>query len=200
MNPQAHAVTFWLHGAPKPSPSYTGVWHTWRYNGKLMSEEHYRSGKLHGVARFWDENGQLESERNFVNGLKHGTFRWFHTNGNISASGQYTNNLKIGLWSQFYPDGKKKFEKFFSKPDEQEGEERSWTTDGTMTVVRVWRQGEPWTGEFVLKHGTNWHLDKISNGVLTSRGDYNPFLGRVRGQRRGEITNPPSAVVRTNSP
>lgn len=49
---------------------YTKVSYSYFLNGQIMSEEHFRNGKKHGISRSYNEDGTLFMESQFVDGVQ----------------------------------------------------------------------------------------------------------------------------------
>lgn len=105
----------------------------WKYyhkeSKKIMSEENYTSGKIHGKKLIYYKEGNLANEINYNNGVKEGLFlqyskdgvileeipyknNQFHgeviyrnPKGQITAQGKYEHGIKKGIW-KFYENGK----------------------------------------------------------------------------------------------
>lgn len=82
----------------------------WTYysevDGKLISDETYRKGKLQGTSRtYYPETGKLAESIEFVNGLKHGKLRKYFPDGNIMTEGFYKNDQLEGDFTLYFPDG-----------------------------------------------------------------------------------------------
>ena len=85
----------------------------WRYyNGKelLVSEDTYRSGKLHGLSRTFYNNGKVSERLIYVEGLKDGELKQFYKGGQEMVKCLYVNNQLNGLYIRYYQEGKREFE------------------------------------------------------------------------------------------
>ena len=84
----------------------------WRYyddKEQLVSEETYRSGKLHGPSRTFYKNGRLWSV-SYKEGLKDGEWKQFYEDGQDMVKCLYINNQLNGRYIRYYQDGRREFE------------------------------------------------------------------------------------------
>ena len=111
---------------PKPPPD--GVKQTFNEKGKLIAEDTYLNGVLHGPSKKWDgrgtllvegayKNGKMDglwrelngpewtAEKNYRDGVLHGSFRtrW---GTRISNDGQYIDGVRDGKWMKTSSFGK----------------------------------------------------------------------------------------------
>lgn len=106
-----------------------GKWNYFFANGKIMSVENYKQGKLHGTQKVFYPNGKTTSISNYANGLleglsskyasdgvkieeityqndkPNGVAKFFELNGNLKETGTYKNGQRLGDW-EYYIDGK----------------------------------------------------------------------------------------------
>ncbi len=111
-----------------------GIWKYYFSNGKLLSEENYIDGILHGELLNYYPNGKVTEHTQYKNGLKHGVSKkysdsgilieevmyengkpnglakYFELSGNLKEKGMYKNGKRAGKW-EFYLDGELATEK-----------------------------------------------------------------------------------------
>ena len=102
---------------------FTGVWRTWRRDGRPGREAHYRNGRLHGRETVWHPNGNLRSILHFKNGMWHGSARFWHANGRLSEDRTHRNDQRVGV-------------------------ERVWDSSGRLLAEGTYRDGLRWKGTF----------------------------------------------------
>ena len=54
-------------------------------SGKLLSETHYRNGKIDGLRTGWYESGEKESEVHYKNGKKEGIRKEWNEEGKLTC-------------------------------------------------------------------------------------------------------------------
>ncbi len=87
-----------------PQP-WNGKLITYTPENKLLMEQYYKNGKLHGPSTGYGKN-QLETSKTwFVNGLKQGTSIYHYGNGQVYSIERYKNGEKEGYQVYYYPDG-----------------------------------------------------------------------------------------------
>ena len=100
---------------------------------KLIRENNFKHGLLHGLQRDWDEFGdQLESEVQYRYGVCHGYQKFYHDNGKISSLTNYKEGVLYGLSRSWYENGQLEYEYFHGDdtyPD------KHWDENGTEIKI-----------------------------------------------------------------
>lgn len=83
----------------------------WRYfsdvDGKLISDETYKKGKLDGISNiYYPESGIIAESIEYIDNLKNGEFRKYFPEGSIMTEGTYVNNQLEGNFVLYFPNGK----------------------------------------------------------------------------------------------
>lgn len=81
--------------------------------GRVVSDQFYQSGKLHGPSRGYFSNGQLACQTFYLNGSKHGKSVFYDCAGSLYAIKGYRNGKRSGKQESFYPNGNLKFSSYF---------------------------------------------------------------------------------------
>jgi antitoxin component YwqK of YwqJK toxin-antitoxin module len=120
-----------------------GVRRTFHANGKLAAEAPYVRGLPEGVTRNFDSEGRLMSAVPMKAGKRHGVARefWPET-GKLKREIHYDMGRVVGVTKEFYATGKLKREVPFQN-NALHGVETVYEADGTISVRRYWRDGEP---------------------------------------------------------
>lgn len=109
---------------------FEGLWKYYHLKSEVvMTEEHYKSGVLHGSRKVYYNSGALAEEANYVNGKKEGSYKklaengvvleesnfkegeyhgealFREANGTDYSTGFYKNGKSVGIW-KFYQSGK----------------------------------------------------------------------------------------------
>ena len=75
-----------------------GVWRWWLEDGKTpLSEDPYKDGLRHGLAKGWDAKGRLWCETPYENGRKHGGEREWNSKGKLVWEMPYSNGQLHGV-------------------------------------------------------------------------------------------------------
>ena len=75
-----------------------GWWRYYNEERKMIREEFYKHGLLHGPLTVYDDSGNTIYESNFVNGT--GEYR-VYKNGALKESGRMVDGRRVGEWRQF---------------------------------------------------------------------------------------------------
>jgi antitoxin component YwqK of YwqJK toxin-antitoxin module len=81
----------------------SGSWKEWTDTGELTLEEHYKRGRLDGVAKKYDA-GKAVSETTYKDGKVDGAYTEYR-NGKPALTGQYSADRKIGTWTTYDEGG-----------------------------------------------------------------------------------------------
>ena len=109
------------YGSKKVSHSYTmkdgqkdGVERHFDYDGKLVSEAHWKAGQQHGMYTQWDNEGRVVSEFEYQYNEMHGKYYQRYWNGETAniTQGQYCRNRQCGVWEYALQDGRYREEKY----------------------------------------------------------------------------------------
>tara|TARA_B100000579_G_scaffold177310_1_gene144498 strand:- start:9444 stop:10289 length:846 start_codon:yes stop_codon:yes gene_type:complete len=80
---------------------------------KLIKENHFKHGLLHGIQLEWDEFGDyLESETQYRYGVRHGYEKLYHDNGKISSLTNYREGKLYGVSKSWYKNGQLEYDYF----------------------------------------------------------------------------------------
>ncbi len=81
-----------------------GVLKNYYMNGKITEETLYENGKKHGVSKIYTEEEVLIEQVHFSRGILNGEAKYFDLKGIIQEKGSYKNGKREGEW-EFYIDG-----------------------------------------------------------------------------------------------
>lgn len=73
--------------------------------GRLVSDQLYRSGQLHGPSRGYFSDGSLACRTFYFEGKKHGKSLFYDRSGSLYAIKSYRNGKRAGRQESFYPNG-----------------------------------------------------------------------------------------------
>jgi antitoxin component YwqK of YwqJK toxin-antitoxin module len=134
-SPKVNAITYYSNGMKSSEGVFInkikdGKWLYYNSSGKLISEQHYKLGKKHGVFKLFSskdgillqeetwENNQLHGEHkeyyttgdprlkwNYKYGKIDGPFESYYLNGAMWTKGQYVNGLREGTWTHYTMEG-----------------------------------------------------------------------------------------------
>ncbi len=106
-----------------------GLWKYYR-SGKLVMDETYEMGKLHGASQVYYPDGKVYERKRFAGGLQEGVYeridirgqlvfevmfaggrqngkaRYYYDSGQIYIEGRYENGLRTGEWMFYEANGK----------------------------------------------------------------------------------------------
>ncbi|MCA9026403.1 MAG: hypothetical protein KDA86_14445 [Planctomycetaceae bacterium] len=118
-------------------------------DGKILTTGEYKDGKEYD-GTFVDFNGELAvlSMRTYKEGDPDGKWQWWHPNGAVNTEGAFEGGDKHGTWTWYYPNGQKFAESNFDHGT-MVGRESHWNADGDVMTTGEYRDGSPWTGQFV---------------------------------------------------
>ena len=85
-----------LEGQYNDDNKKTGIWKEYYKSGKILAEESYKSGELHGIYKSFHPNGNLWSYGNYENGYKEGKFEIFSTQGILIIIQYYNKDKLVG--------------------------------------------------------------------------------------------------------
>jgi antitoxin component YwqK of YwqJK toxin-antitoxin module len=71
-------------------------------DGKIISEKHYKEGKLTGKQREWDNSGKIKAEWNVKNDSLNGEAFYYDEDEGRYSYGIFENGAKMGKWTYFY--------------------------------------------------------------------------------------------------
>ena len=81
----------------------------WNYydqdEGKLVSEEFYKQGKIEGVAKTFYPTGQIAEEQTYKNGLKDGPWAQYFTDGALKGKGEFKDGKPAGMYILYHLNG-----------------------------------------------------------------------------------------------
>lgn len=75
---------------------------------KVVSEQYFQNGCLHGPSRGYFSDGTLASQAFYLEGKKHGKSLFFYPDGKLYAIKGYRKGVKQGQQTTFYDNGNKK--------------------------------------------------------------------------------------------
>ena len=111
---------------------YTGKIITTTAQDKLVSEQLFVKGRLHGIWRQWYPDGKQKEVRPYANGIKVGTHSGWWQNGHkkfnyqLDDSGRYDGSVK-----EWYQTGQL-FKCFNYKKGKEEGRQQMYDADGKV--------------------------------------------------------------------
>jgi len=83
-----------------------GVSKTFRSDGTLESEIHYRQNRKHGPAiNYYNDGSTKKTEITYQQGFKHGMTHWYYPDGKIYRSTPYVNGKIEGTRKLYYENG-----------------------------------------------------------------------------------------------
>lgn len=119
------------------------VWKMYAHGGRLLKEERFENGRLHGERILYAENGRVAEKQTWFRGLRNGA--WFVHDEQGYQFSTYKLNLSHGDYKVFYPDSTR-----FIEGGYEEG----------------LKQGK-WS--FYLPSGTLYKEDTYRNNILQNR-------------------------------
>ncbi|WP_193703513.1 toxin-antitoxin system YwqK family antitoxin [Tenacibaculum finnmarkense] len=104
-------VYYFLNGKPVSQENYKdgkldGIFKNYYPNGNLTQELHYLKGKKNGISKTFTDSAILIEETLYVNGKLEGKATYYDLKGGIKEEGMYKNGKRVGKW-EFYMDGEK---------------------------------------------------------------------------------------------
>jgi len=109
--------------------------------GRLLTEEFYRDGNLHGERKLFLPDGQVEVLENYVDGRFEGDYLNYDSLGRVSLKGQYVEGAMNKAWYLYYPNGKVR-EVVTFVDNEENGPFREWYPDGKPKASGEYREGD----------------------------------------------------------
>ncbi|MFC1501626.1 toxin-antitoxin system YwqK family antitoxin [Elusimicrobiota bacterium] len=82
-----------------------GMYSTYYGKGKILSERHYKAGKLEGVYKTYYEDGKAMSEFVYLDGKREGVAKLFYRSGNLYSETTFENGIQNGI-KKIYFDSK----------------------------------------------------------------------------------------------
>ncbi|MCB9335926.1 MAG: toxin-antitoxin system YwqK family antitoxin [Flavobacteriales bacterium] len=95
----------WMCFLKSDSSKVTGIVYRLNNKGKVVLENSYKNGLLHGVIKQWFNNGQLEFQMNFENGKQNGVSKSWFENGQICSIQNYLDGKLDGEFFGYYENG-----------------------------------------------------------------------------------------------
>ncbi|MFV0247358.1 MAG: toxin-antitoxin system YwqK family antitoxin [Tenacibaculum sp.] len=74
-------------------------------SGRLTEQTNYAEGEKHGISKIYSEDGVLLQEENYQKGLLHGSCAYYDIKGELKERGSYNKGKREGKW-EFYINGK----------------------------------------------------------------------------------------------
>lgn len=87
---------------------YTGKVHCVSSEKKIVSEQYFQNGSLHGPSRGYFSDGSLACQTFYHEGKKHGKSLFFYPDGKLYSIKSYRNGIKQGQQITFHENGNKK--------------------------------------------------------------------------------------------
>lgn len=81
-----------------------GVLKNFYPNGKTTLEAEYKNGLKNGYSKIYTEDGILIEDLNYLNGKLEGQGKYYDLKGNLKEKGIYKNGKRFGKW-EYYIDG-----------------------------------------------------------------------------------------------
>ncbi len=118
-------------------------------SGDVITTGEYRDGtEFNGTFVDFDGKLQLTSMRTYQEGNPQGKWQWWHSDGSLNTEGVFVDGQKDGTWLWYYPNGQKFAETNFEN-GALVGRESHWSSAGDLITTGEYRDGSPWTGQFV---------------------------------------------------
>lgn len=105
-------------------------------DGSLETEQEYKDGVQHGVAKFYYPSGELEEQGEYFKGKPHGVYNAYYKNGNLKRTGRFLNGLKEGLLEEFYENNVLARQQYFIG-DKLNGESKEFYRNGQLGRVEI---------------------------------------------------------------
>lgn len=112
-------------------PSFTGVIHYKEADGRLISEQNYQEGVLHGPSIGYFSNGEIACRSFFVNGCRQGKSLYFYRSGYLYALKSYLEGRREGTHDYFYENGCLKSSSLYAD-DKLNGEFSQYFSSGVL--------------------------------------------------------------------
>lgn len=119
---------------------YEGLFETFNVYGVLIKAEHYKEGVLHGTLKQWYDSGKIFVEGGYNKGMFHGKWITYYENGVVGSLAEFDNGS--GIQRGFAPDGQTLITEINYKNNVKDGEEKRYNTDGSITEILIWSDGE----------------------------------------------------------
>lgn len=70
-------------------------------NGNITKTEEFEHGELHGVVKVYNPDGKLRRYLTYENGELNGPAKFYDADGNLVSEGNYKNHKQIGEWKTY---------------------------------------------------------------------------------------------------
>lgn len=110
--------------------------------GKLLIDENFVAGVVHGVARGWHKGGlQLASEIEMKHGVQHGLERQWHPNGVLAREARFVDGKQVGRTRTWHPSGARRLIANF-KNGETHGERQQYHANNWIYELAHFDEGQ----------------------------------------------------------
>ncbi|MEO0732191.1 MAG: hypothetical protein AAFZ52_05115 [Bacteroidota bacterium] len=109
--------------------------------GRLLSEEFYVNGQLHGPRTIYHSNGQEDVTENYDMGEFAGDYRHYDSLGTLRLEGQYIDGAMNKAWTNYYANGRIRSAVTFVDNAEN-GPFREWYDNGSPRMSGNYLDGD----------------------------------------------------------
>lgn len=78
-----------------------GMQVTYFDNGNITKTEEYKNGELHGVVKVYNPDGKIRRFLTYENGQLNGPAKFYDVDGKLVSEGNYKNNKQAGQWKTY---------------------------------------------------------------------------------------------------
>jgi len=82
-----------------------GLWKYYGQKTKLVAEEIYVKGKLHGKTKNYYRSGKIQQIKEYKNGILDGEWKWYYENGKVRLSSGHVAGKRSGQFFIYYNTG-----------------------------------------------------------------------------------------------
>ncbi|PLX03215.1 MAG: hypothetical protein C0594_10740 [Marinilabiliales bacterium] len=141
------ARLFWDDGKQMSEGKYVNqlkdsLWKYYGVDGKIVAEEWYKLGKLHGKSCIFYRDSSLVQELEWKDSLKDGIWKQYYPNKQLKLEAVYKDGKRDGYMKVYYPNGQVKMEgPYYS--DFKHGDWYYYTDQGGLDLKIKYRYGIP---------------------------------------------------------
>lgn len=111
-------------------------------NGKIKTEEPYKSGIFEGLFKEYSSNGKLYQEGTYHNNSMTGVWKTYYDTGELKEEVQFVDNNENGPFREYFKNGKVKYEGTYKGGDFEEGEMKVYSEDGILVKKLDCKKGK----------------------------------------------------------
>ena len=185
---------------------------TYDLSGNLISHRKFKDGKIHGLSTYYYLNGNVRSKLNYVDGKEDGNSKLYDKNGNLTQEYYLKEDVLEGLYKEYkngvltfaynYKEGKLNGPTMvyhangaissigFYKDDILQGKLKYYNSNGILTNVDEYENGELTSSTYIERDGTVG--SKINylqpSGPATRQVSYSPVkyeMNLLNGELHG---------------